>query len=89
MLSFRHDADLVAKTNKNQGHVKGTPAWMAPELFDHGEITPKADVYSFAIVLWEMVTGTLPYEGCSVFQVYYICVSLMPPCYYPTSDTML
>ena len=82
MSPFRHDADVVAKQNKNQGHMTGTPAWMAPELFDNGEITPKADVYSFAVILWEMVTGTLPYVGCSVFQVYHLYV-----CF--TSDAVL
>lgn len=44
---------------------------MAPEMIDKGEITCKADIYSFAIILWEMLTRQLPYENASVFQVMY------------------
>ena len=34
---------------------------MAPEIFDHKTYTVKADVYSFAIVLWEIITRETPY----------------------------
>jgi serine/threonine protein kinase len=35
----------------------GTYAWSAPEMLQHEpEFTGKCDVYSFAIVVWEMVT---------------------------------
>ena len=52
-----------------KGKVAGTPAWMAPELLDGGSCTTKADVYSFSIILWEMLTREQPYKGSSVFQV--------------------
>ena len=42
---------------------------MAPELLTGGDVSTKVDVYSFAIILWEMYTRRHPYEGCSVFQV--------------------
>ena len=49
--------------------MKGTPVWMAPELLDAKQITAKADVYSFGIMLWEMLTRKQPYQGYSTFQV--------------------
>ena len=39
----------------------GTPAYMAPELFDGMNATEKVDVYSFAILLWECITGKVPW----------------------------
>lgn len=65
----RHDADLKASRASKCKPVQGSPCWMAPELLETGDITTKADVYSFAIVLWEMLTRKQPFENCSVYQV--------------------
>jgi serine/threonine protein kinase len=43
--------------------VAGTPAYMAPEQARGRKPTPAADIYSFGVVLFEMVTGALPHEG--------------------------
>ncbi|KAL3880644.1 hypothetical protein ACJMK2_032868 [Sinanodonta woodiana] len=67
---LRHEADRkVTQKTKAVKPAHGSFLWMAPELLDKGEITPKADVYSFGIILWEMFTRKLPYENCSVFQI--------------------
>ncbi|WOL12806.1 hypothetical protein Cni_G21574 [Canna indica] len=57
----------------------GTYRWMAPELYStvtlrHGEkkhYNHKVDVYSFAIVLWELLQNRLPFEGMSNLQAAY------------------
>eukprot|EP00966_Prymnesium_polylepis_P023648 544384-Prymnesium_polylepis.1 len=41
----------------------GTAAYKAPEQFDEDEITTKSEVYSFAIVLWELLHGDKPWSG--------------------------
>jgi tetratricopeptide (TPR) repeat protein/tRNA A-37 threonylcarbamoyl transferase component Bud32/TolB-like protein len=46
--------------------VVGTPAYLAPEQLEGGEITPAVDVYAFGIVLYEMVSGTVPFLADSV-----------------------
>ncbi|MBA0595340.1 hypothetical protein Goarm_009035 [Gossypium armourianum] len=58
----------------------GTYRWMAPELSDilsalgpwkvieHKPYDHKADVFSFGVVLWEMLTGKLPYENLTPLQ---------------------
>ncbi|KAL5778292.1 hypothetical protein ACOSP7_011218 [Xanthoceras sorbifolium] len=46
----------------------GTYRWMAPEVIEHKPYGHKADVFSFGIVLWELLTGKLPYEDLTPLQ---------------------
>jgi serine/threonine protein kinase len=46
----------------------GTVQWMAPEVLGNQKYTEKADVFSFGIVIWEVVTGECPYDGMSQIQ---------------------
>uniref|UniRef100_A0A8C5MAJ3 non-specific serine/threonine protein kinase n=1 Tax=Leptobrachium leishanense TaxID=445787 RepID=A0A8C5MAJ3_9ANUR len=44
-------------------HLGGTYTHRAPELLRGETVTTKADIYSFAVTLWQMVTRELPYTG--------------------------
>jgi serine/threonine protein kinase len=46
---------------KDVDSIPGTPLWMAPEVMQGLELDEKCDVYSFAIVAWEVLTGNAPY----------------------------
>ncbi len=41
----------------------GTFYWMAPELMSVGKCTEKADIFSFGVVLYEILTGERPIRG--------------------------
>ncbi|TKY75293.1 Serine/threonine-protein kinase HT1 [Spatholobus suberectus] len=61
----------VARVHDQSGIMTaetGTYRWMAPEVIEHKPYDHKADVFSFAIVLWELLTGKLPYEHLSPMQ---------------------
>ena len=53
------------------GVAIGTPAYMAPEQIEGGELDARADVYSLGLVAWEMLTGHRPWEGESLYAVLY------------------
>lgn len=46
----------------------GTYRWMAPEVIEHKPYDHKADVFSFGVVMWELLTGKLPYEYLTPLQ---------------------
>ncbi|HKV13089.1 MAG TPA: tetratricopeptide repeat protein [Thermoanaerobaculia bacterium] len=48
--------------------VVGTPAYLAPEQVEGGEITPAVDIYTLGIVLYEILTGTVPFLGDTVLS---------------------
>lgn len=55
--------------NKNEMTACGTPAYAAPEVLRNSDYSTSADVYSFAIVLWELVTRDVLYPNLPPFQI--------------------
>jgi serine/threonine protein kinase/alpha-tubulin suppressor-like RCC1 family protein len=53
------------------GVAIGTPAYMAPEQIDGGQLDARGDIYSLGLVAWEMLTGKRPWENESLYAVLY------------------
>ena len=64
---------LCSKILGAAGDTEGpsNPIWLAPEIaLNDAEATAASDVYSFGMVLYELLTWKLPWEGYNAFQVW-------------------
>ncbi|KAM5281077.1 proto-oncogene serine/threonine-protein kinase mos [Ctenodactylus gundi] len=60
-------------------HLGGTYTHRAPELLRGETVTPKADIYSFAITLWQMATRQAPYAGERQYVLYAVVAYNLRP----------
>ena len=58
-MSFFIQADL----NKGSMQYSGTPAYMAPELFQKRQYDETVDVFAYGALLWELLCREVPYDG--------------------------
>ena len=63
----------------DRGTLVGTPEYMAPEQVEGLEIDHRADIYSLGIILFEMVTGRLPFEGKTPLSIALMQKTARPP----------
>lgn len=71
LIDFGHALDLrdEDQRRKERGQPKGTPAYMSPEQIRGGNIDGRTDIYLLGVLLFELMTGELPFQGTTVEEV--------------------
>lgn len=63
IMDFGIARSLEAKGITGAGVMIGTPEYMSPEQAEVKEVDQRSDIYSLGVILYEMVTGRVPFEG--------------------------
>ena len=75
------DSQVATSTKPSEvpGRIVGTPAYMAPEQVTLGELSPASDLYALGIVIFEVITGKLPFEYPTPLELALAHVNDQPP----------
>jgi serine/threonine-protein kinase len=63
IMDFGIARSLTAKGITGAGVMIGTPEYMSPEQAEVKDVDQRSDIYSLGVILYEMVTGRVPFEG--------------------------
>jgi tetratricopeptide (TPR) repeat protein len=69
IMDFGIARSLERKGITGAGVMIGTPEYMSPEQVEGKEVDHRSDIYSLGIILYEMMTGRVPFEGDTPFIV--------------------
>ncbi|MGB2906356.1 MAG: protein kinase [Candidatus Aminicenantaceae bacterium] len=63
IMDFGLARSIGAKGKTGAGTLVGTPEYMSPEQVEARGVDQRSDIYSLGVILYEMVTGTVPFKG--------------------------
>jgi len=69
IMDFGIARSLKGKGITDAGVIIGTPEYMSPEQVEGKDVDQRSDIYSLGAILFEMVTGRVPFEGDTPFTI--------------------
>jgi serine/threonine protein kinase/Tfp pilus assembly protein PilF len=69
IMDFGIARSLRGKSITGAGVMIGTPEYMSPEQVEGKDVDQRSDIYSLGVILYEMVTGRVPFEGDTPFTI--------------------
>lgn len=79
IMDFGIARSISVKGITGAGVMIGTPEYMSPEQVEGKEVDQRSDLYSLGVILYEMVTGRVPFEGDTPLSVAVKQKSETPP----------
>lgn len=76
------DFGTACDLNSYMTNNKGSAAWMAPEVFEGSRYTEKCDIFSWGVILWEILARRKPFDdiGGSAYRIMWaVHVGQRPP----------
>jgi serine/threonine protein kinase/tetratricopeptide (TPR) repeat protein len=69
----------VSKQITSEGKIVGTFGYMSPEQVQGHALDPRSDIFSFGTLVYELVTGTIPFGGNNAIAAFHSIVHEQPP----------
>jgi len=79
LAKFVQEPGIEGQTVTRAGHVVGTPAYMAPEQIAGDAVDARSDIYAVGVLVFQMLSGKVPFEGEPMEQLKGHLVAPVPP----------
>lgn len=87
LFPHRHSQRLKRHTQSTMGTLAGTPLYMSPEQCQGLPLDGRSDMYSFGCVLFEMLTGSAPFQRSTLVEILDAHLTApVPPLHPPKGD---